>query len=223
MNNIWYFEEVNLFKILCPHKFAKYENEHTFKTYNKGEFVYFSDDASKNIFLIAEGKVKILNYTEEGNEVVKGILAKGELFGELVVLGEEKRTDYAQASDNNTVVCQMDVEQLKDLMKDNKEFAFAINKIIGLRIRKLERRLDALVFKDVRTRLVEFIKDLSEERGKETHSGILVEHFYTHKDMADLIGTSRQTVTTIFNDLKGEQLLDFTRKEISIPDLNKLS
>ena len=82
--------------------------------------------------------------------------------------------------------------------------------------------MDSLVFKDVRTRLIEFSKELSENSGKEENKGILVSHFYTHKDIADLIGTSRQTVTTSFNDLKNEGLIDFKRKEIYIPNLSKL-
>lgn len=222
MENIWYFEQVDLFKILCPTKFGNYEDSHVIRTYKKDEFIYFTDDPAQNIFLISKGKVKVLNYTEDGEEVVKGILTVGDLFGEMVVLGEEKRSDYAQATDNDTKVCQMNIEELEGLMLGNKKFALSINKLIGLRIRKLERRLDSLVFKDVRTRLTEFIKELAENTGKEENNGIRIAHFYTHKDIADLIGTSRQTVTTSFNDLKNEGLLDFKRKEIFVPNLGSL-
>jgi len=222
MDNIWYFEQVNLFKILCPAKFGKYEGSHVIKSYKKGDFIYFTDDPANNIFLISNGKVKILNYTEQGEELVKGILTKGDIFGEMVVLGEEKRTDFAQAIENETHICQMNIDELHGLMLENKEFAFTINKLIGLRIRKLERRLDSLIFKDVRTRLIEFIKDLAKNSGQEKGSGVLVSHFYTHKDISDLIGTSRQTVTTTINELKAEGLIDFKRKEIFIYDQTRL-
>lgn len=222
MENIWYFEDINLFSILCPAKFGEYKKTHTIKSYKKGEFIYFTDDPANNIFLISNGKVKILNYTEAGDEVVKSILSKGDIFGELVVLGEEKRRDFAQALENETYVCQMNLELLESLMLENKTFALSIHKLIGIRIRKLERRLDALVFKDVRTRLVEFIVDMAEEGKQEPVREVTVKHLYTHKDIADLIGTSRQTVTTTLNELKSEGLLDFKRKEILIPDLNSL-
>lgn len=221
MDKIWYFEQVNLFKILCPTKFGNYEKDHVIKSYNKGDFIYFTEDSAKNIFLISTGKVKILNYTENGDEVVKSILTKGSIFGEMIVLGEDKRNDVAQALEENTFVCQMNLEMLQELMLDNKEFALTINKLIGLRIKKLERRLDALLFKDVRTRLVEFIQELSKESGREKNSGILINHFYTHKDIADLIGTSRQTVTTTMNELKSEGLLEFKRKEFFLPNPSK--
>jgi CRP-like cAMP-binding protein len=215
-NNIWYFEKVNLFRILCPTKFGKYEESHVIKSYKRDEFIYFTDDPANNIYMITKGKVKVLNYTENGNEIIKGILATGDIFGEMAVLGEDKRKDFAQAVNKDTYICHMNLEELQGLMLENKKFALTINKIIGLRIRRLERKLDALVFKDVRTRLIDFIKDLIETSGQPFHGGIRINHFYTHKDIADLIGTSRQTVTTIFNELKAESLIDFKRKEIFI-------
>jgi len=218
MDNIWYFEDINLFKILCPTKFGEYKKSNTIKLYQKGEFIYFTDDPANNIFLISNGKVKILNYTEGGEEVVKSILSKGDIFGELVVLGEEKRSDFAQVLEKDTYVCQMNLELLEGLMLENKTFALSIHKLIGLRIKKLERRLDSLVFKDVRTRLEEFIVDLVETSDAKPGGVIKVPHFYTHKDMADLIGTSRQTVTTTLNELKNEGLLDFNRKEFLVTE-----
>ena len=63
MDKLWYLERVNLFSIFCPHKFGEYEEDHQFKNYMKGEFIYFSEDPSNTIFLLEEGKVKILYYT----------------------------------------------------------------------------------------------------------------------------------------------------------------
>jgi len=223
MDNIWYFEQVNLFAILCPNKFGHYAGSHEIKSYEKGDFVYFTEDPAKNIFLISNGKVKILNDTEPGEEVVKSILSEGDIFGEMVVLGEEKRSDFAPVIENDTMVYQMDISELEGLMLDNKKFAVTINKIIGMRIKKLEWRLDALVFKDVRTRIVEFDMDLAKDSGTQKDQGMHVAHFYAHKDIADLIGTSRQTVTIAFNDLKNEGLIEFKRKEIYIPDPRALS
>ena len=109
MDHIWYFEQVNLFSILCPSNFGHYSDNQEIKTYSKGDFVYFSEDPAKNIFLISNGKVKILNYTESGHEVVKSILSRGDTFGEMVVLGEAKRTDYAQIVEHDTMICQMKI------------------------------------------------------------------------------------------------------------------
>jgi len=218
--NMWYFEKVNFFSIFCPHKFADYKEDHQFKNFKKGEFIYFSDDPSSSIYLIVEGKVKILYYTEEGDEVTKSVLVKGDVLGELSLLGEEKRKDYARVVRENTLVCQLTIDQMQLLMKENLNFALKINKLIGLRIRKLERRVEALVFKNVRTRMIEFIREFAEEKGEKDGQGYRINHFLTHKDMADLIGTTRQTVTTLLNELRSEGKIDFTRRSMFVPDIN---
>ncbi|MCK4748170.1 MAG: Crp/Fnr family transcriptional regulator [Bacteroidales bacterium] len=223
MGNLWFFDNVKLFSIFCPHKFAEFRESHQFRNYKKGEFIYFSDDPSSTIYLLAKGKVKILYYTEEGDEVVKSVLSTGDIFGELSLLGEDKRKDFAQVVQEGTSVCHLTLEQMDELMKKDRNLVFKINKLIGLRIQKLERRLESLVFKDVRTRMVEFLRDIALEKGEGGGPEYRIDHFLTHKDMADLIGTTRQTVTTLLNELRNEGRIDFTRRNIYIPDINALS
>lgn len=202
---------------MCPHKLKDFgEVQGHFRHYQKGETIYFTDDPATTLYLIAEGKVRILNYSESGDEVVKAILGRGEMFGELALLGEENRNEIAEAMENETVVCPVKIDQVYDLMKDNKEFTFKVYKWIGFRMKKMERRIDNMVFKDVRARLMDFIKELAMERGEKQGDYIVVEHFYTHKNIANLIGTSRQTVTTLLNELRSEDLLDFNRKNFTI-------
>ncbi|WP_460190640.1 Crp/Fnr family transcriptional regulator [Urechidicola sp. KH5] len=218
MKNIWYLECVNLFNILCPHKFKKYKDTHDFNTYNKSDYVYFAEDAAQKMYLINEGKVKLGYYTEDGEEVVKAILSKGEVFGEKAVLGEETRNEFAQSIDNETSLCPMDAETLQDLIRDNKEFALSFYKFINFRFRKLERRLQLLLFKDSKTRLQEFLFELCEDFGydcPETGYKVIM-HPYTQKDIASLIGTSRPTLNLIMNELKEEGFLNFNRKKIEL-------
>ncbi|MGD1839672.1 MAG: Crp/Fnr family transcriptional regulator [Thermonemataceae bacterium] len=215
---IWFFDDVNLYNILCPHrvKDAKKREQHKFYDFKKDEFIYFEDDPADKIFLIANGRVKIGSYSEEGDEFIKAILTRGELFGERSLLGEGKRSDFAQALDNNTTVCPMTIDDMQDLMLNNKPLSFKINKIIYFRFKKLERRLELLIFKDVRTRLVEFLKDVTKEKGKMMGHEVFVENFLTHKDIAQLIGSSRQTVTTLLNELEQEGVLRFQRKNFFV-------
>ena len=137
MSNIWFFDNVNLFNLLCPHKFKTYKSCHTFDDYKKNDYIYFEEDAANKIFLIEKGKVKIGYYTEDGEEVVKAILTKGELFGEKAILGEEKRNEFAQSTDNKTSICPIGVETMHDLMRDNKTFSLKIYKFLGFRFKKL--------------------------------------------------------------------------------------
>ena len=216
MSPIWFFEDVNLFNILCPHKFKRFKVDHDFCSYQKKDFIYFENDASSKVYLIENGKVKIGYYSENGDEVVKAILAKGELFGEKAIFGEQTRDEFAQSVDNHTSICPIGVDTLHDLMRNNQTFSFKVYKFIGFRFKKLERRLQLLLFKDTKTRLMEFLRELCDDYGYdcEKTGDHVVKHPYTQKDMASLIGTSRPTLNILMNELKEEKIIDFNRKEI---------
>ncbi len=219
---LWYFESVNLYEMLCPHKVKPMAERHTFNFFKKDQFIYFPDEPALYIYMIANGRVRIGRYLDDGKEVVTAILGMGEIFGELALAGEEKRSDFAQAMDDKTSICPLSIEDLKLLMYDNRELSFKMLKLVGLRLMKLERKLELLVFKDARTRIIEFIKDSATWKGKKVGYETLVPTQLTHKDIAALTGTSRQTVTTILNELKEKNLINFDRKKILVRDLANL-
>lgn len=219
---LWYFESVNLFNILCPHKVKKMGDKHQFIYYKRDSFIYFPEDKADHIYMIAQGRVKIGHYLNDGKEVISAILTTGEIFGELALAGEDTRRDFAQVMDENTSICPLGIEELKDLMFENKELSFKMLKLVGLRLMKLERKLESLVFKDARTRVIEFLKDAASWKGKKVGFETMIPTKLTHKDIAALTGTSRQTVTTILNELKEKNLIYFDRKKILIRDLAQL-
>jgi len=197
-------------------------DRHTYNYYKKDEFIYFPDEAATHIYMIVSGRVRLGHYQEDGKEAVTAILSTGEIFGEMAMAGEEIRKDYAQAMDGNTTICPLSIEDLKELIKQNGELSFKILKLIGFRLMKLERKLELLVFKDARTRVVEFLKDAAAWKGKKVGFETMIPTRLTHKDIAALTGTSRQTVTTILNELKDKNLINFDRKQILIRDLATL-
>jgi CRP/FNR family transcriptional regulator, cyclic AMP receptor protein len=220
---LWYFESVNLFNILCPHKVKVMGSAHEFKKFKRDQIIYRPNEPSHSIYMIADGRVKIVHYLDDGKEVVKAILTKGEIFGELALAGEDKRTDFAQAMDEGTSICPMSIDELKALMWEDKELSFRLLKLVGLRLMRMERKLELLVFKDARTRVIEFLKDAAAWKGKMVGFETMIQTKLTHKDIAALTGTSRQTVTTILNELKDKNLIYFDRKKILIRDLETLA
>jgi len=216
--SIWVVEDVNLFSMLCPHKFKAYKKEHDFLNYRKEDYIYFEQDSANKVYLIEKGKVKIGNYTENGNEIVKAILSKGELFGENAILGIDKRGEFAKSLDNTTSICPVSVDTMHDLMRVNKPFSFRIYKLIGFRIKRLERRLELILFKNAETRVDEFLKELAEDYGYccPKTGDTVIKHPYTQKDIAHLIGTSRPTFNSIMNKFKEENRIDFSRNEIRL-------
>ena len=113
---------------------------------------------------------------------------------------------------------------MKNMMRDDMNFSLHITLMLGSKLVKTERRLESLLFKDARTRIVDFIKELATERGQRVGYETLVHDFaLTHQDIANLTGTSRQTVTTVLNDLREENQIYFDRKRLLIRDLEKLN
>lgn len=222
-SSLWYFESVNLYNVLCPHKVKVMGDRHAFHHFKKDAFIYFPDEPATHVYMIAEGRVRIGHYLDDGKEVVTAILTTGEIFGELALAGEERRRDFAQSMDDKTSICPLSIEDLKSLMYENKELSFRMLKLVGLRLIKLERKMELLVFKDARTRIIEFLKDAASWKGKKVGYETMIPTKLTHKDIAALTGTSRQTVTTILNDLKEKNLITFDRRRILIRDLENLN
>jgi CRP/FNR family transcriptional regulator, cyclic AMP receptor protein len=219
---LWYFESVNLYNILCPHKVKAMAGNHHFSQYKKDQFIYFTGETASSIYMIAQGRVKIGRYLDDGKEAITAILTTGEIFGELALAGEETRNDFAQSMDDNTSICPLAIAELKSLMYDDRELSFKLLKLVGLRLMRVERKLELLVFKDARTRIIEFLKDTAAWKGKKVGFETMIPTRLTHKDIAALTGNSRQTVTTILNELKEQNLINFDRKKILIRDLEKL-
>lgn len=217
MNSFWLLDKVDLYKILCPTKLKKFERDH-YKWFKKGDYIYFQNELAEKIFLVSKGKVKIVHYNENGDEVLRAILHKGEIFGEMALLGEKQREEFAIAYSSDTALCPINVHQMHDLMRKDQRFSLTIFKIIGLKMKRLERRLDQLFFKDAKTRLIEFITDLAEQPGVLSQGAITIVHPYTQKDIADLVGTRRETVSLLLKELKAEGRLDYSKGRLVLLD-----
>jgi CRP-like cAMP-binding protein len=215
-NNIWFFDNIDVFQILCPHKFTEYKKDHSFNYFKKGDYIYFEDDIANKVFLVNSGKIKVGYITEDGDEITTAILSKGQIFGEKAILGQEKRNEFAQALDNEVSTCVVSLDIIHDLLRQNTEFSISIYKFIGYRFKKLERRLQIMLFKDAKTRLLEFLKELADDYGfKNAVSGdTVIKHPFTQKDIASLIGLSRPTLNILINELQDEKVLTFERKQI---------
>jgi CRP-like cAMP-binding protein len=185
--------------------------------------LFLEEDPVKEIYLIDYGKVKIGHYDREGNEFIIAILGRGEVLGQMALLGESHHHIFAEVMEEGTQVCKMNVEKAKELTRDYVPFALELNRRISGHIHKLERRIEVLLFKDVKVRLVELLKDLAKEHGRNRDGGIYISHNLTQSDIASLIGTSRKSASLMLNKLKEERVIDFDRKHFFIDSLQKLT
>lgn len=193
------------------------------RTYPKKQYIYYPQEVSKYIYLLQEGRVKIGTYSGDGKEVIKSIVYPGQLFGELGLIGEHHRNDFAKCLNASVKVAVLPIDEVRELMANNMQLNLKVMTQIGNRLRKVERRLEALIFKSARARIVDLLKDMAEERGLKVGYEILLRQFFSHREIAAMTGTSRQTVTKVFSELKRENLIHTERKNILIRDLENLA
>jgi CRP-like cAMP-binding protein len=221
-SKLWYLEQINIFRDLGPEDLERVNKISSMKTLDKGKFIYFPEEPSKVIYLLKMGRVKIGSYSDDGKEIIKAILEPGEIFGELAIAGQENRVDFAQVLDNNVKICAIHKEEMIRMLESIPRLNFKITHLIGLRLQRMERRFESLIFKDARDRIVEFIRNLALEKGRKVGYEYAVKHKLTHQDMANLTATSRQTVTIVLNELREKGILDFDRRSIIIHEMDQL-
>jgi CRP/FNR family transcriptional regulator, cyclic AMP receptor protein len=223
-HSYWHLENIDLTHLLCPTKLGDESrmSKHSKPQFKKGDTIYLPNDQADKLYLVNEGRVKISTINEEGKEVTKAILGKGEMFGEMALVGEERRHDTATALEA-TSLCIMSVDEMRSLMRERTELNMLFMRMFGARQLEMERRLESLVFKDSRSRIVEYLVELTHSKGQRVGYEWVVRQFMTHQEIANLTATSRQTVTTTLNELRDANLLTFNRSRLLIRDLEALS
>ena len=222
-SKLWHLERINLLKNLSQKELEELDSKTAIRMAEKNQYIYFPEEPSKIVFFLKEGRVKIGTYSDDGKEVIKAILYPGEVFGEMGALGEEKRKDFAIAMDDETRMCTISVDEFQDMLQNNPSLSLEMGRNIGEKMRRIERRLESLIFKDARQRIIQFMLDMAKKYGKAIGDEVLVKHNLTHQDIANLTATSRQTVTTVLNELKEEDQIYMERKKFLIRDIEKLS
>jgi CRP/FNR family cyclic AMP-dependent transcriptional regulator len=189
--------------------------------YDKGAYIYSPNKKAEYVYFVRKGRIKISLLSDDGKTIIKAVLQEGEVFGELALIGEQNRTEFAQAMENSEIQA-IPLYITQNLMQQNQQFGQLVIQLIGSRLLQTQRRLEALVFCDARSRIIQFLSNLATEKGRRVGYEMLVPKFFTHQEIANLTDTSRQTVTTILNELRAENLIYFDRKRLLVRDVKKL-
>ncbi len=221
-SKLWYLEQINLFKNLSEDEMQMIDRKSIMHSADKNQYIYFPHEPSKVIYFLKRGRVKIGTYSDDGKEILKTILYPGEVFGEMGIIGENKRKDFAIAMDKETRLCTLSVDQMKEIMNSNPALSLGLTTMIGEKLRKMEMKLESVIFKDARTRIIDLIKEMGSDYGQRVGEETLIKHNLTHQDIANLTATSRQTVTTVLNELKELNLIYMERNRFLVRDLKAL-
>lgn len=216
------FAQFSIFAALNPLELEQILSRASAKKIDKNVCIFYPGDSTEVVYFVKKGRVKISGHYEDEKEIIKEVLYSGEMFGETGLFGEFKRRDSAIAIDHDVEIYSMDVRALKEIMRTHPTINLEVNSRLYKKIRHMENRLESLMYKKSRTRILDFLKRAASERFKMVGDEILIKPFLTHTDIAKLTDTSRQTVTLVLNELKKKNLIYFDRKRLLIRDLGEL-
>lgn len=211
-----YLTDVDLFRDLSERDMAELDRVTTITSVLRGRVFYQPEDVGEVLFLIKQGRVQIYRISPEGKKLVIATLGAGTIFGEMALLGQQMHNAFAEALDD-CLILVMSRADLERLILSKPAVGLRMLEITGRRLSDAEERLEDMAFKGIPARLASLLLRLAAERGDNTIVGL------THQDLAETIGTYRETATQVLNDLKAAGLIAIGRKRITILDAGRLA
>lgn len=176
------------------------------RRYAKDDVIFHADESGDVFCLIREGQVKVTMISPEGKEIILSILGPGEFFGEMALLDDEPRSATVVATENLDLVTIWRSDFLQ-ILAENFSITRKVLAEISRRLRSASNRIESLATMDVYGRLARFFLDLAKEQGKVLDNGYVAVTRPTHQAIANMIGTSRETVSRLIHDLMRQNLL----------------
>lgn len=188
-------------------KFADLTRE---RSYPKGSVILFQDDPGDSLFVLRQGRVKVVLIGEDGREVILGVLEPGAHFGELALIDDQPRSAHVIAmEDANLLVLRR--EDFRRRVEANPTVAWALLTELSRRLRRADSKIGGLVLLDVPGRIARLLLDLAEEAGNDH-----IEKPLTHQTIAQMIGASRETVSRAMKEFQDAGLIVVERRKISL-------
>jgi CRP/FNR family cyclic AMP-dependent transcriptional regulator len=214
----------SLWSELSDEEYKALDVADNYKEVKKGEYVYFEAFNHNIIYFIKKGNILLGKIDDAGIVITKDILKPGDFFGQFVLERSSLDGEFAQAIKSDISLCSFTTENFVRLLKSNPVLSLKYTKLVGWRLRKFENRLINIIQKDTRARLLLFMKDLLYDKlgGKPAlQEEMEIPNYLTHEEIARLIGSSRQTVTTLLNELKVEGIIEHSRSAIKFMHISK--
>jgi CRP/FNR family transcriptional regulator/CRP/FNR family cyclic AMP-dependent transcriptional regulator len=197
------------------------------KRYARGDTILLEDDSSnQTFFLLAEGSVKVVLTAEDGREAILATLGEGDFFGEMSLLDGEPRSATVRSVGRSRLLVIHREDFLKSLRK-HPDLAQALLVEMSHRLRRSNRQVSSLALMRVCGRVASTLSKLMEERGVRTRtqegkSIVIVRDRPTHQTIADMSGTTRETVTRVFKLLESKGAISAAGKDLVILEETRL-
>ncbi len=217
---LWYIKNAALFSWLEDEELKNLAERSKMSTCKRNTRLFFAEEQSDSIYLVKEGRIKLLRANVDGREVILDILGPGEIFGELALTDEELRSHSAEAIDD-AMVCIISRGDFEGILQRHPEMALRVLKLIGLRRRELEMRLEDLVFQPLAGRLALALLWQAQRHGVTEADGHIRIRL-TQTDLANLIGASREAVAEQLKEMKLLGLIKTSYRSIRLTNQESL-
>lgn len=208
---------IDLFQTLSPETIDDIKNSCRIREYNKGKILFFKGDKANSFFIVLKGEIKVIRTSDTGREKILKKMKKGDFFGEMGIIEEKERSATAVVNKNSTLVI-IDKESFLYLLKKYPEIALNMITDLSRRLRKADRDIENLAFFNVEMQLRNFLK----ERGIKLKGNdkYIIDENFTHQELANYLGTSRETVTRVFKKLEEKEIVSYKDNKIILNDEN---
>ena len=212
-----FLHSVPVFKDLSDDEFDNLAPYFSIKKYPKNSMIVLEEEYGDTVYFVKEGTIKISRLNDEGKEVILALLGNGEIFGELSALDGEARSANAHAQEH-CVVYSINSNDFIHVLKTNFKITHSLLGELAKRIRKSDKQIEALSLSDAEHRIGVCILSFAEERGVIRKGQVTIENLPYQQDIANMAGTSRETVSRVFKLLEDRHLLFKQGHTLMIPD-----
>jgi CRP-like cAMP-binding protein len=200
------FSKVALFEGLAPADRLAVSRAVALRTYRRGERIVTQGQPGDSFFVLVKGRVSVSIMSPEGREIVLSTLLAGDHFGEMALLDEAPRSATVTAAERSELAV-LTREAFFDLLKGNFVLIRALLATYSRRLRHANATIEGLASLDVKGRLARYFRDLADERGRRAGGGWVVVVRPSQREIADTIGSSRETVSRTMSQLAKENLI----------------
>jgi CRP-like cAMP-binding protein len=212
---------VPIFSELSDPDVATLERVATRRRYPKDTVVFFENEEGDFFFMILEGRIKVTILGDDGREIILSVLGAGDFFGEMALLDNEPRSATAIAIEESELL-SLHRTDFQNVIADNRAIMSTLIRILTARLRRANHQISTLALLDVYGRVARVMLDMAREEGKRLKDGRIAFRRATHQEIANRIGTTRETVTRMLKDLERHGLIRVEGKEIVLqPDFEK--
>jgi len=191
------------------------------RNYEKGQFIFFENDNDKKLYLLSSGRVKLTIMSPEGREKVLTILQEGDIFGEISFFDHNPHPVTAEVVED-TLLLVISWSDLEKIIMQKPSLALKIIEALAKKTRLLTSQIREMVFQDAGGRLAAMLQRFAGDFGQEVSDGIRIELVLTHQEIANLLGTSRVTVTKFLNNFMDRKIIRIENRKIIILDSEAL-